>query len=138
MSETVRGFVAGAIGAVILAAVMFAMFLAKAGGEPGFVGIYREVFGARMPLDYILGTLGFVLAGGVWGAIYALVVKRPGIISGMLYGFVPTLFLWLIISPLMSGAIFNGFAVKGLVLPVVFNVLIWGGFVGWFLSRKKV
>jgi hypothetical protein len=136
MGKITRGLTAGAIGAIILAAVMFVMFLANVGKVPGFVGIYRKMNGENVPIDYILGTIGFVAAGSIWGMIYTLFVKKPSVITGMLYGFVPTLFLWLVISPLMSGAIFNGFAAKGIVFPVIFNVLVWGGFTGWFLSRK--
>lgn len=137
MNEITRGSAAGAIGALILAAIMYAMFLAGSGTVPGFVGIYQKMFGPGDGLPaHILGTIGFTVAGAVWGTAYALLIKNPGIVSGMLYGFVPTLFVWLVISPLMSGTSFNGFAVKGLILPVVFNVLIWGSFVGWFLSRR--
>jgi hypothetical protein len=136
MNNVTKGFIAGAIGAVILSAVMFVMFAANLGDAPAFVGMYRKAFGENVPLDYILGMIGFVIAGGIWGAIYALTVKKPNIISGMLFGFLPTLFLWVVISPLMSGAFFNGFAVKGLIFPIIFNVVIWGSFVGWYLSRR--
>lgn len=136
MNNATKGFIAGAIGALILAAIMFVMFFANLGDAPGFVGMYRKMMGENVPLDFILGTVGFTIAGGIWGAIYALVVKSPSIINGMLFGFLPTLFLWLVISPLMSGAVFNGFAAKGLIMPVIFNVLIWGSFVGWYLSRE--
>lgn len=136
MNNITKGFIAGAIGAVILAAIMFVMFLANLGDAPAFVAMYRKMAGENVPLDYILGTLGFIGAGGIWGAIYALVVKKPTVINGMLFGFLPTLFLWLVISPLMSGEVFNGFAAKGLIMPVIFNVLIWGSFVGWYLSRR--
>ncbi len=136
MNNITKGFTAGAIGAVILAAIMFIMFLADLGDAPAFVAMYRKIGGENVPLDYILGTLGFIAAGGIWGAIYALLIKKSSVVSGMLFGFLPTLFLWLVISPLMSGTVFNGFAVKGLVMPVIFNVLIWGGFVGWYLSRR--
>ena len=137
MNNITKGFVAGAIGAVILAAIMFAMFFASLGDAPAFVAMYRKMAGENVPLDYFLGTLGFIGAGGIWGAIYALAVKKPSVLSGMIFGILPTLFLWLIISPLMSGAIFNGFAVKGLIMPIIFNVLIWGSFVGWYLSRRR-
>ena len=137
MNNVTKGFIAGAIGALILSAIMFMMFFANLGDAPGFVAIHRKMFGESVPLDYILGTIGFTIAGGIWGAIYSLIVKNPSVISGMLYGFVPTLFLWLIISPLMSGAFFNGFAAKGLIMPMIFNVVIWGSFVGWYLSRKS-
>jgi hypothetical protein len=136
MNKVTKGFIAGAIGAVILSAIMFVMFFADLGGAPAFVAIHRKMFGESVPIDYILGTLGFVVAGGIWGAIYALVIKNPNVINGMLFGFLPTFFLWVVISPLMSGAFFNGFAVKGLITPVIFNVLIWGSFVGWYLSRR--
>lgn len=136
MNNNTKGFIAGAIGALILSAIMFVIYFTNLGGVPGFVGIHRRMFGESVPLDYLLGTIGFTIAGGIWGAIYALIIKNSSLISGMLFGFLPTLFLWLVISPLMSGAVFNGFAAKGLIMPVIFNVGIWGSFVGWYLSRK--
>lgn len=137
MSQSVKAFTAGALGAVILAAIMFGMFFAKTAGEPGFVAMFREVCGEMGPLDFVLGTLGFLIAGGIWAVIYSFMVERPGVITGMLYGFVPTLFLWVVISPLMTGKFFYGFDWKALVFPVAFNVIVWGGFVGWYLSRGK-
>jgi len=135
MDRIVKGLTAGAIGAVILATIMFLMFLLNLGGMPGFVGIQRRMMGENVPVDFILGTIGFIAAGAIWGMIYSQIVKKPSVISGLLYGFVPTCFLWLVISPLMKGVIFNGFALQGIVFPIIFNVLIWGSFVGWFLSR---
>lgn len=136
MNKTMKGFIAGAIGAVILSLIMYLMFLINLGDAPAFVAMSQKMFGENASMNHLLGLIGFIVAGGIWGAIYALVVKNPTVLNGMLFGFLPTLFLWLVISPLMSGAFFNGFALKGLIMPVIFNVLIWGSFTGWYLSRR--
>jgi hypothetical protein len=134
-----KGFIAGFLGAIILIAVMYLLQLAQLSGEPGFVGIGKTVLGSGLApaLLNILSAGGFALAGGVWGLIFAVVVRNPNLVKGMLFGLAPTLFLWLVIAPLTGKPIFNGFALPGILLPILFNVIIWGGFVGWFLSRKN-
>ena len=133
-----NGFIAGFLGAVVLIAIMYVMQIAQI-GEPGFVGIGRAVLGDGLSpvILNILSAVGFAVAGGIWGLIFAAVVPNPSIIKGMLFGFAPTFFLWLVIAPLTGKPIFNGFALPGIVLPIIFNVVIWGSFTGWYLSRKN-
>lgn len=132
-----KGFIAGFLGALILIAIMYAMKLAQM-GDPGFVGIGKTVLGDNLSpvILNVLSALGFAVAGGIWGAIFSALVKNPTVLKGMLFGFAPTLFLWLVIAPLTGKPIFNGFAVQGILLPILFNVVVWGSFTGWFLSRK--
>lgn len=133
-----RGFIAGFLGAVVLIVIMYVMQIAQI-GDPAFVGIGRAVLGDGMsPVALnILSLIGFAIAGGIWGLIYVALVKNPTILNGMLFGFAPTFFLWLVIAPLTGKPIFNGFTLPGIVLPIIFNVVIWGTFVGWFLSRNN-
>ena len=131
------GFIAGAIGAVILVVVMYLLFLTNLGGVPGFVGIYRAFFGQNFPLDHILSILGFILAGGIWGLIFALLVRIPTVSKGIVFGILPSLFLWLVIAPAIGNPLFNGFTAQGIILPLIYNVVIWGSFVGWFCQRSQ-
>jgi hypothetical protein len=129
------GFFAGAIGAVILAAIMYLM-MTGTGQVPAFVGMFRAWFGANPPLDHVLGALGFVLAGGIWGLLFTALVHQPTLSKGMLFGLLPTLFLWLVLAPATGKPLFNGFTPQGIILPLVFNVIVWGSFVGWYCSRR--
>ena len=129
------GFLAGVLGAIILMVLLYLMQATGLGGPPGFVSICRAIVGARPPLDHILGAVGFVFAGGIWGLIFAALFRNPSVIKGMAYGLAPNLFLWLVISPAMGQGFFNGFTARGIVMPLIFNNLIWGGFVGWYCGR---
>ena len=72
-NQLLKGFIAGAIGAIILAIVMYIMKAAGM-GEPGFVGMYQAAFGANPPTDQILGAIIFIISGGIWG----LTIRTPG------------------------------------------------------------
>lgn len=140
MSEILKkGFIAGFLGGIILIVVMYVLQLSELAGEPGFVGIGKSILGgAPSPAVLnVLSALGFAAAGGVWGLIFAAAVRNPNIVKGMLYGLAPTLFLWLVIAPLTGKPLFNGFKPPGILFPILFNVIVWGGFVGWFVSREK-
>ena len=132
------GFIAGCLGAIFL--VVISYILKAAGqGEPGFVNLYHAAFVASPapPVDHIISALLFILSGGVWGVFYALLIKKPSIVSGFLFGFLPTLWIWIAVNAFIGQPLFNGFTLKGMVLPLVFNMVIWGSFIGWFLHRKK-
>ena len=129
-------FFAGVIGAMVLAAIMYSLQAANLSGTPGFVNIYRTVAGASDSLTaHILGALGFVVAGGLWAVLFVSIVRKPTVWKGMLFGFVPTLFLWFVLAPVTGQPIFNGFTTRGILFPILYNVIIWGAIVG-FLSRK--
>jgi hypothetical protein len=137
MSQTLKiGFFAGAIGAVMLATIMYLMMLTGAGQVPAFVGMFRTWFGANPPLDHVMSALGFVLAGGVWGLLFTALVHQPTASKGMLFGLLPTFFLWLVLAPATGQPLFNGLTPQGIMLPLLFNVVIWGSFVGWYCSRR--
>ncbi len=133
-----QGFFAGVIGAIILAAMMYSLQAANLSGAPGFVGIYRAVLGATSPqFEHIFGAIGFVLAGGLWGCLLAAIVRQPTTLRGMMFGFAPTLFLLLVIAKIVGQPIFGGFTVRGILLPIIFNVVIWGGVVGWLTGKLR-
>lgn len=123
-------------GALILILIMYLMKVTGMAGNPGFVNIYHSVFGTHIfLLDHILAALLFAISGGIWGLVFRL-VPRPGVLKGMAFGIVPSLWLWVVVSPVVSGTFFNGFALKGIIMPIIFNCVIWGSFVGWYVSRR--
>lgn len=132
------GFVAGCLGAVILVAIMYVL-KAAGQGEPGFVSMYNSVFvgSPTPPGDHIVAALLFIVSGGIWGVIYAALVKNPSLLNGFLFGILPALWLWTAVNAYLDKPLFNGFTLKGIIMPLIFNMVIWGSFVGWFLRRKK-
>lgn len=132
------GFAAGFLGALLLAALMYLMWpLGLSGGPPGFVGNYRATLGWGGPLlDNVVGTLLFAASGGVWGLIYGAFVQRSAAWKGMAFAFLPTLWFWVVVAAALGNPLFGGFTTKGLLLPVLFNVVIWGSFLGWYCARR--
>ncbi len=131
----VTGAAAGAIGAAVLAAILYTAFWTGIMPAPNFVAAERAWLGARSPaLDHLLGAAGFLLAGALWGALFGLIVSRPTVLKGMAFGLLPTLFLWLVMAPALGQPAFNGFRAEGILLPILFNVLIWGTILGYLCS----
>ena len=130
------GFVAGCIGAIILVIIMFIMKAAGL-GEPGFIGMYRGMTHSTNASDPLIAGLLFVILGeGIWGIIFALLVKNPTLVKGVLFGILPTLWLWVVVNAMVGEPLFNGFEMMGIVMPLIFNMVIWGSVVGWYCSRK--
>lgn len=130
-----HGFIAGALGAVILVVLMYIMQAAGM-GDPGFVGMYRAQFGANPPADQFIAAVLFIIAGGIWGLIFGLLVKYPTVLKGFLFGLLPSLWLWVVVNSYLGKPLFNSFTGKGLIMPIIFNMVIWGSFVGWYLSKR--
>jgi hypothetical protein len=134
-TRALTGGIAGALGSVFLAALMYVLFWGNL-VTPTFLAAERAWFGQHGLWDHVLGVIGYVVAGGVWGAIFGLLVPRPTMLKGMLFGVLPTLFLWLVVAPLMHQPLFLGGRAPALLLPLLFNVLIWGSYVGRFCERR--
>jgi hypothetical protein len=131
------GFTGGVLGALLLILIMYILMLLGM-GTPAFLKMYRAVFSENPPIDHFIAGLLFLLAGGLWGLLFAAVVKHPTILKGMLFGLLPTFFLWVVINPIIGQPLFNDFTVKGLLMPLFFNVVVWGTFIGWYLGRVPV
>lgn len=133
-----KGFVAGCLGAILLVVVMYVLKAAGQGG-PGFVDMYKSAFIAspEPPLDHIIAAVLFTLSGGVWGVLYAVLVKNSTVLNGFLFGLLPTLWLWVVVNAFIGKPLFNSFSLKGIVMPLIFNMVIWGCFVGWFMQDKR-
>lgn len=134
-NRLLQGFIAGCLGAVILVVIMY-ILQAMGMGEPGFVAMYKGAFGSNPPGGEVVAALIFIVSGGVWGFLYAALVKKPTVLNGFLFGFLPTLWLWVAVNAYLGKPLFNDFAAKGILLPLVFNMVIWGCFVGWYLGRR--
>lgn len=128
------GFIGGCIGAVVLAIIAYLM-QAAGKGVPSFVSMYRATIGTHAAYQ-IVALILFIISGGIWGLIFAWIVRRPSILKGILFGLLPNLWIWLVIDSYFGKPLFNGFSLMGIVGPVVFNMLIWGSILGWYASRK--
>ncbi len=135
-NRLVQGFIAGAIGALVLAVIMYIMKGAGM-GDPAFVGMYNAAFGDNPPGGQVVAAIIFLISGGIWGLIYALFVKHPTVLNGFIFGILPTLWLWVVVNATLGKPLFNGFTAKGLLMPIIFNMVIWGTFVGWYMSRRN-
>ncbi len=135
-NRLVQGFIAGAIGALILTVVMYIMKGAGM-GDPAFVGMYKAAFGDNPPGGQVVAAIIFLISGGIWGLIYALFVKHPTVLNGFIFGILPTLWLLVVVNATIGKPLFNGFTAKGLLMPIIFNMVIWGTFVGWYMSRRN-
>jgi hypothetical protein len=135
-NKLLQGFIAGAIGALVLSFIMYIMQAAGM-GEPAFVGMYKGAFGDNPPGGQIVAAIIFIVSGGIWGLVYALIVKHPTILNGFIFGILPTLWLWVVVNTFLGKPIFNGFSAKGLLMPIIFNMVIWGSFIGWYMSRRN-
>ncbi len=130
-----QGFIAGSIGAIILVIIMY--ILRGIGlGEPGFVLMYRGAFGENHQAEQLISALIFIISGGFWGIAFALLIKNPNILKGFLFGILPTLWLWIVVNAFLHKPLFNDFQPMGIIMPIVFNMVIWGSFVGWYLKGK--
>ncbi len=132
----IQGFIAGATGAIILVVIMY-LLKAMGMGEPGFILMYRDAFGANPPMDQAAGAIIFIISGGIWGVFYAMLIKHATIINGMLFGLLPTLWLWTVVNTYLGKPLFNGFELKGLLMPILFNVVIWGYYVGLQMRKRN-
>jgi hypothetical protein len=56
--------------------------------------------------------------------------------SGILFGLLPTLWLWLVVAPATGKPVFNGFTPRGILMLLVSNLLIWGSILGWYCHRR--
>lgn len=138
MQERLRiGFIAGALDSLAITVIMLLMQLAM-GATPMFVGPYQSVFGpSSLVVAEFVGGVLFVLSGVVWGALFTALVKQPTLAKGMLFGFIPALWLWLVVAPFMLGQpAFFGFQGPKLVMPFIFNVIVWGSVTGWYSAEQ--
>jgi len=135
-NRILQGFIAGCLGAIILAVLMY--ILKGAGmGNPAFVGMYEGKFGPNPPGGQVVAALLFIISGGIWGIVYALMVKNSTILNGFLFGILPSLWLLVVVNYALGKPLFNDFKPMGIMMPLIFNMVVWGSFIGWYMSRKN-
>lgn len=130
------GFREGAIGAFILAVMLYALTYFAVVPEPIFVTNFKTVFGENVGvLIHPLSLALYLISGGIWGFIFTLIPVKKSYWTGTLYGIVPTLWLWIMAYPSMNLPMFGNGDPLQIVGPLVFNLPIWGGYVGYRLSN---
>ena len=127
-------FVGALYGSVAVALALALLVLIGQMPKAPYVGNWQSLVGGDWVAGAVLGGLAFVLIGALWGLPFAL-VPRPTVLKGMVYGLVPALFGWTVLPLVMGGELFGGFALMGLLVPFVMNVLIWGSILGWYARR---
>lgn len=130
------GFVGGLIGgAAVVLTVSLLVFVGVIPKAP-FVPAWQSMFGGGWVAAAVLGGLLFVVGGGIWGALFALLVPNPTVLKGVLFGILPTLFSGLFVTPVViGGPVFNDFALLPNLIGLTMNCLIWGSLTGWYCAR---
>jgi hypothetical protein len=120
--------IAGFVGALLLFAIQLAMQTTGRGGAPLGMMFATGVLHLSSMTAMLIGTFLFCLAGAAWGALYAALVPRLTVATGLLFGLAPWLVSMLIMLPLVGKPVFAGGDAKAILVSLVLNVL-WGGFV---------
>lgn len=134
-TRVLTGGVAGLIGGMIAAALWYALYWTGVASLPPSLALAR--WGARFSgtTATLLGLVASVVAAFGWGALFGLLVRKPTILKGTIFGFLPALFQWLVVAPLSRQPLFFGFTAVAIGLPLLFCVLVWGGITGYFSGR---
>ena len=132
------GFIGGCLGAIPLVIITYIMTSMGKMDAPPFVAMYNGSFGPNPPGGQVAAVILFIISGGIWGLLFGLFVKVPTILKAMLFGFLPTLWLLVVVNGYLGKPLFNGFTVQGLLPPIIFNVIIWGFVLGWYMRNQLV
>ncbi len=127
---------AGFKGALLLIAIMYGMKYYGYAGDPGYLAVYYTVtVEVNVIFDHVMAGFLFALSGGLWGVLFVF-ISNPNAWKGMLYGLLPTLWLWVVVIPYSGGEFFGGFEQRALLQPLVLNCLIWGSYLGHSVSKR--
>lgn len=125
------GGMAGEVGALVVLALMYILYAGGIQPAPEHVRAAASVFQSDLsPVVHAMGIFAFLIMGTLWGALFGVLVARPNVLKGMLFGLAPALFSWLVLAPIAGERPFWGFTPAGLLVPPLFYVLIWGSLVG--------
>jgi hypothetical protein len=108
-------FVAGLAAAGIVVAITYLLMVARVLPAPSFYYTSQSWLGDRgTGMTHVLGAVGTVVAGGLWGVLFGLIVRRPTPAKGMIFGLLPAAVTFLIAPmgsrPLMAALVLNVFA----------------------------
>jgi hypothetical protein len=138
-TRAATGAVAGLIGGAAVVTVAFLLHAARLIPAPPPLAAAGRLLNGRggPPLAYVAAALGALVAATAWGAFFGFFVRRPTILKGMIFGVLPALFQWLVLSPLLGyGVFFRGMGTGvGIGFPLLFSVLIFGSTLGYFCGR---
>jgi hypothetical protein len=116
---------------------MFAMHQAGIGPEPLFIDADQSIAGRHgRSVDTAVGTAGFLVAGGLWGAVFGGIVGRPDSRSGIACGVVSGVLGWITYARLKHEQLFSHYSLRKILAPLVLDCAMWGCFVGWFQQRR--
>jgi hypothetical protein len=128
-TRAATGAIAGTIGGTIATALWYALFWAGASPVPSSLAVARNGLGlAGLPASAV-GVLGSVIAAAAWGGLFGLLVRKPTLLKGMIFGLLPAL------APLSKQPMFFGATGAAIALPLLFCVFVWGGLTGYFAGR---
>jgi len=131
------GFVAGAVGAGLVAATMFAMRRAGVGPEPLFIDAEQSIAGRHgRTFDTSVGTAGFLASGGLWGALLGGFLRHPNSGSGTVCGALSALLGWVTYAWLKHERLLSHYSLRKTLIPLIVECTMWGCFVGWFQQRR--
>jgi hypothetical protein len=116
-------------------ALTYLMIWAGQIGGTLFLATAQRLFGVHGALDHVVGIAAALVCSALCGALYGLLVQQPGIVNGILFAIVVQAVLWMALAPVLGVGLFYGASTQSIVLPLVFNVLIWGGLLGWTCRR---
>jgi hypothetical protein len=124
-TRIVTGFVAGVVAAAAVVAVTYLLMLTRVLPAPSFFYTSQGWLGDRgAGMTHALGVFGSLLAGGLWGALFGLIVRKPTPAKGILFGLLPAAVTFLL-APMGS---------RPLIAALVLNVFVYGFLLGRLAS----
>ena len=122
------GFLAGIAAAGVVVAVTYLLMLARFIEGPSFFYTSRGWLGDRgTGVTHALGVFGSLIAGGLWGLLFGLIVRKPTPAKGMIFGLLPAALTFLL-APMGSRPL-----IAALVLSVFVYGFLLGRLVSWWL-----
>ena len=134
-TRAATGAVAGLIGVAVAMPLWYLAYRGWVAPPPPPVAAARAWFNAGTTGEIVFGVVASAVAGAALGALFGLVVRKPTILKGMIFGLVPALVQWLVVGPLTGQGLFLGGTAAGIGLPLLFDVLLWGAITGYFCGR---
>lgn len=135
MKPTPKTALTGAfIGSVAVAGALGLLVLLGQIPKAPFVAAWQGMVGGGWVAAAVLGGAAFIAIGTLWGLLMTF-VPNPTIVKGLLVGIVPTIWALVVWPAIQGNPILADGAPKGILIPVVMNVVIWGSILGWYADR---
>lgn len=122
---------AGLLGALANRIALWALGLA------GVIPAQQIAFPVPEPLRLWFYTA--LVWGALWGLLFLLPWRAKWWLRGIVFGFGPTLGVWLVIYPLVANAGLFGLnrGPMALVIPFIANNIVWGLVASWWYDRTS-